>query len=307
MNRRPRIGAMFRDRPIAELPDAARELERLGYDELWVVEDCFSYGGLTAAATALAVTRRITVGIGLLPVPMRNAAITAMELATLANMHPRRLRVALGHGLETWMLQIHARPPDRLAALREVTVAVRGLLDGHALTVSGRVVQLDDVKLEQPPAAVPPLLIGTTGKRGIELAAELADGLLLPEGASEGAVGAIAAMLPTGAELAVYAWTRIDGDRDAARDLVLPELRRFRDLGVYRTLLGHSGLPEAGPVTREHVDGLALVGPAEQCADSIARLHHAGATTIVVAAVGPGPSEQLERFAVDVLPAVGTR
>jgi 5,10-methylenetetrahydromethanopterin reductase len=305
MTSRPRVGAMFRpNRPIAELPDTARGLERLGYDELWVVEDCFAYGGLTAAATALAVTRRITVGVGLLPVSVRNPAIAAMELAALASLHPQRLRAAVGHGVEAWMRQIGARPADRLVALREVTEAVRGLLRGDTLTVSGAVVQLDDVGLEQPPAATPPVFIGTTGRRGIALAAEIADGLVVPEGAGEAAVRAMSALLPRGAELTVYAWMRIDDDRDAARDSVLPELLRWRDMRLYPTLLDHSGLPGAGPMMREHVDGLALVGPAEDCADGIARLRRAGASAIVVMPVGPDQSEQLERCAADVIPRV---
>ena len=115
----PRLGAMFRtDRAIGELPEAARSLERLGYDELWVVEDCFAYGGLTAAATALARTQRLAVGVGLLPATVRNPAIAAMELATLASLYPGRLRAVVGHGVESWMRQIGARPRDRLVVLR---------------------------------------------------------------------------------------------------------------------------------------------------------------------------------------------
>lgn len=301
----PRLGAMFRpDRPIAELPAAARALEALGYDELWVVEDCFAYGGLTAAATALAVTRRITVGVGLLPVAVRNPAIAAMELSTLAGLHPGRLRAAVGHGVEAWMRQIGARPPDRLVALREVTEAVRRLLRGETVTVDGQFVHLDAVALAQPPAAVPPVLIGTTGERGIALAADIADGLVLPEGAGEAAVAAIAATLPAGAELTVYAWMRIDEDRDAARDCILPELRRWRDWRLYPTLRRHSGLPETDTVTREHVDGLAIAGPPEECAATLAGLHRAGATAVVVMPAGPDPEGQLERCAADVFPQV---
>ncbi len=37
---------------IAGDPEFARRLERLGYDEMWVVEDCFAYRGLAAATTA---------------------------------------------------------------------------------------------------------------------------------------------------------------------------------------------------------------------------------------------------------------
>jgi 5,10-methylenetetrahydromethanopterin reductase len=302
---KPRLGAMFRtDRPVAELPEAARSLERLGYDELWVVEDCFAYGGLTAAATALALTQRLAVGVGLLPVTVRNPAIAAMELATLASLHPGRLRAVVGHGVEPWMRQIGARPHDRMVVLQEVTETLRALLRGESVTLQGQFVHLEDVRLEQPPLVVPPVLIGSTGDRGIALAAKLADGLVLPEGAGPAAVAAIAGMLGPRAELTVYTWMRIDDDRDAARDKVLPELTRWRDWAMYPKLLAHSGLPAEGPVGREHVDAVALTGSAEQCAAGIVALRKAGAASVVVLPAGGDHEQQLERCAVEVFPHV---
>jgi 5,10-methylenetetrahydromethanopterin reductase len=84
----------------------------LGFDELWVAADCFMHGGLTAAATALATTERLLVGLGLLPAYTRNPVTVAIELATLANLHPRRFRAAFGHGVESWMRRPRT-PPRR--------------------------------------------------------------------------------------------------------------------------------------------------------------------------------------------------
>ena len=51
------IGVMFRREQAPEnLPAYARRVEALGFDELWVVEDCFYTGGIAQAATALAAT-----------------------------------------------------------------------------------------------------------------------------------------------------------------------------------------------------------------------------------------------------------
>ena len=54
-----------RGRPPEELEPFARDVEATGLDELWVVEDCFWTGGLTSAATALASTTSLTVGLGI--------------------------------------------------------------------------------------------------------------------------------------------------------------------------------------------------------------------------------------------------
>src|SRR4029453_15132743 len=95
-----RMGFMFdRDRAPAELPGFARDLEAAGADDLWVVEDLGWGGPVSAAAFALAATERMRVGIGIAPVPLRNPALLAMELATLARVHPGRLGAGPGHRL----------------------------------------------------------------------------------------------------------------------------------------------------------------------------------------------------------------
>src|SRR5690606_444088 len=54
------------------LPAYARHVEASGLDELWLWEDCFREGGVSTAAVALAVTERIRVATGVLPMPLRN-------------------------------------------------------------------------------------------------------------------------------------------------------------------------------------------------------------------------------------------
>ena len=77
--------------------------------ELWLWEDCFLEGGLTTATAALAWSEQLRVGVGLLPVPLRNPALTAMELATVARLWPGRLVATLGHGVADWMAQVGGR------------------------------------------------------------------------------------------------------------------------------------------------------------------------------------------------------
>ncbi|HEV7855048.1 MAG TPA: LLM class flavin-dependent oxidoreductase, partial [Mycobacterium sp.] len=88
------VGAVFRPQSAPErLAGAARAADAGGLDELWLWEDCFLAGGISAAAIALANSQRLKVGIGVLPVPMRNVALTAMEIATLDRAYPGRIRV----------------------------------------------------------------------------------------------------------------------------------------------------------------------------------------------------------------------
>ena len=189
-------------------PEALRRLvvdaDAAGIEELWLWEDCFLEGGLTSAAAALAWTERIRVGIGLLPVPLRNPAVTAMEIATLVRMFPSRFMPVLGHGVQDWMRQVGAGVDSPLTLLREHVTAVQALLRGETVTVHGTYVSLDAVTLDWVPSRPPPLLVGARGPRTIELAAELADGVLLDAVADAAAVRAARAILGPAKQLTVY-------------------------------------------------------------------------------------------------------
>ena len=161
------------------LRPVARAVEQAGLDELWVWEDCFAESGIASAAIALGAAERITVGIGLLPTPLRNVALTAMELATLEGAMPGRLIAGIGHGVLPWMGQVGARAASPVTLLREYAVALRRLLDGETVTVDGRYVKLADVALTWPPARRLPLMIGGGGPVTLALAADLGDGVLL--------------------------------------------------------------------------------------------------------------------------------
>jgi len=173
------LGIVFRpQRPPEELLPTAAAAERAGLDELWLWEDCFEESGIAAAAAALARTERLVVGVGILPVPLRNPALAAMEIATLARLFPGRVRIGLGHGVQDWMGQVGARVESPMTLLREYVTAVRRLLTGERVTVDGRYVQLRDVQLGWP-AAPPPVDVGAVKAKTIALAGEVADGMVL--------------------------------------------------------------------------------------------------------------------------------
>ncbi len=190
------LGVVFRPQlPPERLRALAREAEEAGLEELWLWEDCFLEGGISAAAAALAWTERLRVGVGLLPVPLRNVAVTAMEAATLHRLFPGRAAVAVGHGVQDWMGQVGARAESPLTLLREHLDALRALLRGERVTAQGRYVRLDGVALDWPPADAPDVLTGATGPRTLRLAGEAADGTVLT--ASTTADGVRRARLPS--------------------------------------------------------------------------------------------------------------
>lgn len=187
--------------PPERLRSLARAAEQSGLDEVWVWEDSFKQSGVASATAALAWTDRIRVGISLLPAPLRSAAVTAMEFATIERMFPGRFVAGLGHGVQEWMGQAGVRAGSPLTLLREQVTAIRALLGGEEVTVSGRYVTLDRVRLDWPPSSPPPLMVGGSGPKSVALAAELGDGNLLTNALTDDEVqGLIAAVVRARAE-----------------------------------------------------------------------------------------------------------
>ena len=178
------VGMCFdRSLPAPFVVEVAEALETAGVDQLWVIEDCFYTAGISLAATALARTESLTVGIGILPAVARNPAVTAMELATLAQLAPGRLLAGVGHGVQEWMEQMGERTSSPLTTLDEALTIVRRLLHGETVTFDGSVFTMSDVALDAPPADPPPVLAGVRGPRSLALAGRVADGVVLAEGA----------------------------------------------------------------------------------------------------------------------------
>jgi 5,10-methylenetetrahydromethanopterin reductase len=308
----PRVGVMVdREIPPADVRAFAGEVERLGFDELWVIEDCFWTSGIANAALALGATERIGVGIGILPAVLRNRALAAMELATLAGAFPGRLTAGFGHGVADWMKQVGAYPRSPLAALELTLRDTRALLAGETVTRDG----LEDVTLVFPPAQPPPVLAGLTGPKGLALAGRVGDGAILPEGSSPAFVSAAREQVRAARErdgeprIVVYALLGADEDGDRGRDAVRPQIAQW--------LAGNRGRPQLAaasfaaavpdPVTPADVedawiDELAVAGTPDDCAAAVARLGEAGADVVVLVP----PRADAERRLALAAPAVLT-
>lgn len=244
------LGLIFPpDQPPERLREVALATESAGVAELWLWEDCFAESGMAPAAAVLAWTEQLRVGVGLFPVPLRNVALTAMEIATLARMFPDRLLPGIGHGVLGWMGQVGARAASPLTLLREYGTALRRLLDGETVSAEGRYVTLDDVTLRWPPPPVP-MLVGAEGPKTLALAGEIGDGVILtggtaPERATEAVAIAQEARRAAG----------VAGDLDVVSFLSVPvtvgtdeladRVEALRAAGATRIAV--CGLSESGP------------------------------------------------------------
>jgi alkanesulfonate monooxygenase SsuD/methylene tetrahydromethanopterin reductase-like flavin-dependent oxidoreductase (luciferase family) len=174
------VGAIARPNLPPELiRDVALAGEEAGLDELWIWEDSYWEGGISMSAALLGMTSRLKVGVGLLPVPLRNVTLAAMEIAAVDRLFPGRFIAGLGHGVQEWMGQSGVRARSPMTLMREYIGALRPLLSGDEVTVSGDYVNLDRVRLVWPPAAPTQLHIGGVGPNSLRVSGEVGDGTIL--------------------------------------------------------------------------------------------------------------------------------
>jgi 5,10-methylenetetrahydromethanopterin reductase len=275
-----------RDRAPEELAGFAAGAEQAGVDDLWVVEDLGWAGSISSATIALAATERLRVGIGIAPVALRNPALLAMELATLARAYPGRLVAGLGHGVAEWMRQVGAEAGSKLALLEETIVAVRGLLGGETVTMKGREVTVDGLRLVHPPAQVPPLVTGVVRPKSLELSGRVADGTIIAEGIGPERIAAALESIGRG---------RAAGNRPEHELIVFTFLHVEEDAGRATAATRDILATQAAWLGAEPAELFTLIGPAGAVPDRVRALRAAGAGTVVLRPLGADPLDQVRR------------
>ena len=316
------IGVMFRREYEPEkLPTFAIKAEEAEFDELWVVEDCFYGSGIASAAVALANTKTISVGLGIMPSVVRNPVFAAMEIATLARLYPDRFLPGIGHGMANWMKQIGAFPKSQLSALEEVAFTVRKILQGEQLDFKGQQVQLDQVELVFPPDEVPPISLGVRGPKSLAISGRVADGTILAEFASPAYVSWAKNIIQHNKtddkkhRMTVFVFACVGETDEKAREQVrpliasaiaagkvdgqlapmgiIPEVKKLREQKDFENL--KAAIPNAW------IDQLAIVGTRENWEESINKFVEAGADTVVLVPLPDKRMAELDIFANHIL------
>jgi len=315
------LGIMFRREHSPEnLPSFSRKAEEAGFDELWLVEDCFYGSGIASATTALACTDSITVGVGIMPAVVRNPVFTAMEIGTISRIFPGRYLPGLGHGMAGWMRQIGAFPKSQLKSLEEVTVNIRELLAGEQLSYNGEYIQLDQVGLVHPPDQIPPITLGVRGPKSLALSGRVADGTILAELAAPAYVAWALEQIESGKKeaghdrnhrLTVFAFACADSETATARRQLRPLIASVMASGGIDAQLAPMGiLPQVQEYLKsggrerlkdempdDWIDQLAIAGTHEEWELAIRRLVEAGANTVVLVPLPDKGLDELDVFA----------
>ena len=262
-----RIGTIFSPypHPPEQLRDAARAAEDAGIEELWLWEDCFRSSAWAAAAAALAVTDHLRIGVGIAPLPLRNVAASAMEVATIERMFPGRLLPGFGHGVQDWMRQVGAKAASPLTLMQEQLPALRSLLAGDTVSAEGRYVRLREVALDLPPAEAPLVYAAAEGPKTLALAGAVADGVILDSRHTVDEIAEAVGVVRAG---------RADAGRDGRTDVVAYVLTAFGPDARERAIAAAGDRPDAGD--------RVLAGSVSEVADGVSRFQAAGVDDVVL-------------------------
>jgi 5,10-methylenetetrahydromethanopterin reductase len=165
--------------PVVELLDLAVEAERLGYRWLWVNDERLERDPFTVLAAMAERTERIRLGTGVTNPYSRHPALVATAMATLDELSNGRAVLGLGAGgTNHRALGIERTAPATV--LRQSIQLIRDLWGGATVSIEGNVVRAREARLDfSPPRGPLPIYLGTRGPRMLELAGELADGVIV--------------------------------------------------------------------------------------------------------------------------------
>ena len=308
----PRRGAVLAGFPALPLTDylaLARDVEARGYHTAWLGE---AAGGdaITLMTLIASHTARIGVASGVIPIQTRSPIILGMSAATLAHVAPGRITLGLGVSSRIIVEQWHGLPFHAgLGQIRESVQIIRMTAAGERVNFEGKYYHLKNFKLMAPPPKEPPkIVLAALGPEMLELAGEIADGVLLnwippeavPNSITHLEAGAKrAGRTLDGFEIAGFVRTTVTDEPDAARAQLARDITGYAIVDVYANFFRSVGYTDemaaintawksgdrAGAVREVSprvLDGLGVVGDETFCRERLAAYAKAGLTMPVV-------------------------
>ncbi|MBK6659871.1 MAG: LLM class flavin-dependent oxidoreductase [Proteobacteria bacterium] len=151
-----------------------------GYDDLWLADAEGLEDPLTLAAALGVTCDKVRLATGIVPVFNRPPALLATAVVAAEARAPGRLVLGLGAStpnmIERWYGLPYAKP---LTRVRETIALLRQILNGEKTAFDGATLRSHGFQLKSLPTQPVPIVLGAIGGKMLELAGEVADGVLL--------------------------------------------------------------------------------------------------------------------------------
>lgn len=242
---------------IREGMEYVQYAEKKGFDAVWQADSRLVRDAIVPMSAFAAVSDTIKIGSGVVDCWTRNPARLAATFSTLDDLAPGRVILGIGAWWDPLAQKVGVSRDKPLRAMREIITSVRALLANETVTFQGEFVHLDGVELDyvyqdRRPKEVP-IYLGATGMQMMELAGEIADGVVLNYLVSPDYNRKAIEHLAIGAQKSGRNWQDIDRpqlvvcsvheDRDTAIDMARLMVTQY--LGQQPHIMKASGVPQS--------------------------------------------------------------
>jgi len=297
--------------------DLAVLAERKGYEMVWAPEGGWRDSPTQLAAYAMA-TKRVKLGTGILPVFSRTPTLMAMTASSLDMISGHRFALGLGVGHRGMAEDGHGVAFEKpMTRMRETVEIVRRLLKGETVAYKGKVFDVKRGSLGYPQSFPVPIYIAALGPQMLEVAGEVADGVLM-NWASPSSIGEALTHLEVGAtragrrvqdiDVGCYIRTAVVSDVESVRGPLKQQILRYAGMEYYRNFFAKTGFADEvqaigrylregktekalESISEEMQRGLAVFGDAEYCKGEIEKRRRLGVKMPVVAPFAVGDAK----------------
>jgi probable F420-dependent oxidoreductase len=312
-----KIGIAFSGGPNpAEIVDLVVLAESLNYDSAWVAE---GHGGDQFAILAACAMRtsRIRLGTSISSVFVRTAPTIAMAASSVADLSGGRFVLGLGSSHKVQVEPEHGVVYGKpLTRARETVAIVRALLGNGRVGFEGETIRIENFDLwYQPRYRDVPVYLAAVFPRGVALAGEVADGVILTRSTLETGpavrqqladAACQAGRGPASMEVTSLLPTAVADTQDAARATLRPGVALYAGFFPrYNQLMaGHGFGAEASAiaaawkrgdrqaaeraVSDAMIEATSVVGTAEQCRARIEAYRQSGIDTPILSPFARG-------------------
>jgi 5,10-methylenetetrahydromethanopterin reductase len=163
--------------------DYVRYAEENGFEAVWQAESRLVRDAIVPMAAYAAVTEKIKVGSGVINNWTRNIGLLASTFLTLDDLAPNRIICGIGAWWDPLAKNVGIDRSKPLTAMKETVQILKRLLAMERVTFHGEFIDVDGIELDvvhgrTEPRFVP-VYIGATGDKMMEMAGEIADGVVL--------------------------------------------------------------------------------------------------------------------------------
>ena len=155
-----------------------KDIESLGYDQLWVSNEKFFHDMYITATTAALHTRRLKIGTFVADPYSHHPALTASAIATLDKVSNGRAILGIGAGGTGFpVMGIQRKRPAK--AIREAVHVIRNLWIGESVDFQGDVIHCNNGRLNFTARSDIPVVVASRGNHVLRTAGEIADGVMI--------------------------------------------------------------------------------------------------------------------------------